>query len=467
MAVVAQTQLGSLPTALGKYREYLAKAPNAPNAAEVQSVIRQIETTLNPRPATPVVAAVNLPSASNTLARVVTPTNAPPKPTNLVTAASSNTVRIASAKTNVPATATGPDLETSAKATNQPPVRLAGTEAARTNQATVVNPPVTQTEPKTTKVAAANPAHTPTTATSPVTRPAEPESPLEEVKVADSEVAADPEIRPAGEIQKPVTAPASPGSSSPSSEAPQTEERKRGFFKRINPVNLFRSDKPEQPARRPTGTVTPLPPENSASANAAARATSTPPSTTVARNERPDVTPMPGSTSAARYEYGRVKRPVAGDRGSAERLFERGIGAQSRQDPAGATTFFEAAVKADGTYFAAHYNLGLISYAGGQWFKALSAFETALVLDPNSAEARYNFALALQKARFPQDAARELERVLAQNPRDARAALLLGKVQAEDLKDVAAARRQYQRVLELEPQHPQAAAIRFWLSEHP
>lgn len=176
---------------------------------------------------------------------------------------------------------------------------------------------------------------------------------------------------------------------------------------------------------------------------------------------------MPAATSGSRYEYGRVRRPTAGDRTSAERLFERGIGAQSRQDPAGAITFFEAAVQADGTYFAAHYNLGLINYAGGQWFKALSAFETALVLDPNSAEARYNFALTLQKAGFAPDAARELERLLTQNARDARAALLLGKVYSEDLKDVPSARRQYQRVLELEPQHPQAAAIRSWLSKHP
>ena len=186
----------------------------------------------------------------------------------------------------------------------------------------------------------------------------------------------------------------------------------------------------------------------------------------VARNEG-NVTPIGSSTGGLRYQYGRISRPQPGDRAAAERLFDRGVAAQSRGDLPSAATYFEAAAKSDPTFFAAHYNLGLTGYASGQWFKALSAFETALVLDPNSSQARYNFALTLQKARFVVDAAVELETLVAQYPNEARSRLLLGNVYAQDLGEPAEARIQYERVLSLEPEHPQAAAIRQWLSQHP
>jgi tetratricopeptide (TPR) repeat protein len=242
---------------------------------------------------------------------------------------------------------------------------------------------------------------------------------------------------------------------------------KRGFFQRINPVNLFRSEKPNPPTKPPAEIVTPLPSDTSKSAPPSAAAASAKPPTPVAGGNRSEVTTIPGPPSAPRYQYGRIKQPVAGDRAAAERLFERGVGAQTRRDPSTAASFFSAAIAADATYFPAHYNLGLAGYASGQWFSALSAFETALVLDRNSAEARYNFALALQKARFSIDSAKELERLLEQKPDDTRAMLLLGNVYAQDLENEEGARKMYQRLLAKEPQHPQATAIRYWLAEHP
>mgnify|MGYP003542074182 CR=1 FL=1 len=48
-----------------------------------------------------------------------------------------------------------------------------------------------------------------------------------------------------------------------------------------------------------------------------------------------------------------------------------------------------------------------------------------------------------------------------------RAMLLLGNVYAQDLENEDGARKMYQQLLAKEPQHPQATAIRYWLSEHP
>jgi tetratricopeptide (TPR) repeat protein len=268
-------------------------------------------------------------------------------------------------------------------------------------------------------------------------------------------------------------------------ESEPEEEERRGFFQRLNPVNLFRSEKPASTSAPSREMVTPLPPETGgAPAQAVSRreptetreATARPAETVERPPARPtqvatatptELKPVTTANAGLRYDYGRIKRPVAGDRAAAERLFKRGVGSQSRADPAGAATFFAAAAEADPTYFAAQYNHGLVAYSSGQWFKALSAFETARVLDPSTADARYNFALTLQKARFPVDAAQELETVVAQNPGDARNRLLLGNVYSQDLGEVAAARRQYQQVLGLEPRHPQATAIRYWLSQHP
>jgi tetratricopeptide (TPR) repeat protein len=97
----------------------------------------------------------------------------------------------------------------------------------------------------------------------------------------------------------------------------------------------------------------------------------------------------------------------------------------------------------------------------------LSAYERALSIKPTDANARFNFALALQKAGHPRDAANELETLLAAQPDEARAHLSLANLYAQELGQPARARPHYLQVLELQPRHPQAAAIRQWLNSHP
>lgn len=519
MAVVAQSHLSALPTALTKYREYLAKAPDAPNAGAVQAAIRQLDAELNPRPVREEtrVAVAEQPAAPAPATNRPSPAVArtevsPPKPSNAVPAANTNAAPVLVARTNPPAAtpiastatnarpATASNRPAPAPATNKPPVQVA---KADVSTAPPASKPATETRPTTETAAASKPApvresaptvpeekavansnssQPPQAQTPPPVAVVEEEPPLEVVTLEETV------IQPAGEIEpapEPRTATAPPqvvnavstAQTSPPPvarvEEPAQPER-RGFFQRINPVNLFRSDDDEESSKRPMSKVTPLPPDTSAPPTEEP-VQPTPEPATVALARQPEAsapatpapTPAPAPVTGPRYQYGKIRQPVAGDRPTAERLFERGTGAQGRRDAGGAATFFAAAAEADPSYFAAHYNLGLAGYSAGQWFKALSAFETALVLEPNSAEARYNFALTLQKSGFPVDAARELETLLQQKPEDTRAMLLLGNVYAQDLREIPAARRQYQQVLAREPQHPQATAIRYWLASHP
>jgi Tfp pilus assembly protein PilF len=258
---------------------------------------------------------------------------------------------------------------------------------------------------------------------------------------------------------------ASPVTTTPPPAEPPGPEKKRGFFQRINPVNLFRGDD-EEKAARSEEIITPLPPSGSPPSDRTPSPTSGP-RTVADAGEYSNLTPMRANTGPRRYSYSTSGTPKPGDRAASERLFQRGLDAQSQLDPGRAASYFASAAMADPSYFPAQYNLGLLSYQTGQTMKSLSAFETALALDPNSAEARYNFALALQKSRYPLDAVNELNKLLASSPENLRAHLLLGNVYAQDLDDIDRARIQYGKVLELDSDHPQAPAIRAWMNEHP
>ena len=91
----------------------------------------------------------------------------------------------------------------------------------------------------------------------------------------------------------------------------------------------------------------------------------------------------------------------------------------------------------------------------------------ALAIQPDSVDARYNFALALRSAGYAPDAAHELEKILQANPNEVRAHLALGNLYAQPLHDVTRAREHYLRVLALDPANPQATDIQFWLSSNP
>ena len=95
------------------------------------------------------------------------------------------------------------------------------------------------------------------------------------------------------------------------------------------------------------------------------------------------------------------------------------------------------------------------------------AYEYALAIQPDSIDARYNFALALKAAGYVPDAVNELKKVVTARPDEARAHLALANLYAQTLHDTTLARRHYLKVLELNPDGPQSSDIRFWLAANP
>ena len=168
-----------------------------------------------------------------------------------------------------------------------------------------------------------------------------------------------------------------------------------------------------------------------------------------------------------RYQYRSPALPKPGNRGEAERLLTQGVQAQERNRLGEAIEAYRQAAKIDPTFFDAHYNCGVAAYEAGDLPQCLLAYEWALAINPVSVKARFNFAVALQKANYPRDAANELEKLLANNPSEARAHFALANLYAQQLDQPAKAREHYLRLLELEPQHPQATAVRYWLEANP
>ncbi|HLP76671.1 MAG TPA: tetratricopeptide repeat protein [Candidatus Paceibacterota bacterium] len=218
---------------------------------------------------------------------------------------------------------------------------------------------------------------------------------------------------------------------------------KGGFLRTINPMNLFRSSATNS---RP---VSPTPLPKLAESEAPAGGSVAEP-----------------SPSFPHYRYRTPTKPVTGDSAAAERAFLQGSKAHQAGRLTEAIKFYSEATKLNPAYFDAFYNLGLAATGNGNLSQALSAYETALAIRPDSADARYNFAVVLKQANYMLDSVRELEAILARNSNDARAHVALGNIYAQSLRQPAKAREHYLKALEIDPRHPQAPAIHFWLTSH-
>lgn len=228
----------------------------------------------------------------------------------------------------------------------------------------------------------------------------------------------------------PVTSTVTPASVPVGSAAPQ----RKGFLSKLNPFR--RESKPAGEAAAP-------------------------------KPIEPTGTGVMEPASVGRYVYVTPAVPKAGDRKAAERELVEGQEAQRARRLAEALQHYRRAATVDGSYFEAHYSQGLVAFELRNFKSAAAAWETAIALRPDSADARYNFALTLKAADHPQDAANELEKLLALHPDEARGHLTLGNLYAERLGDKTRARVHYNRVLQLDPRNPQAQAIRYWLVANP
>jgi tetratricopeptide (TPR) repeat protein len=212
------------------------------------------------------------------------------------------------------------------------------------------------------------------------------------------------------------------------------------------------------------------PPPVKPAATAAAAPSASASKTPETKAARPVAQPVPTAKSTGdgrRYAYRSPAKPATGNKRAAE--WYALLGRQARQEGRGAEAMesFQKAAQSDPASFEAQFNVGLLAQEASDLPTALSVYEVALAIDPASVSARFNFALALQSANFPRDAANELEKLLSEHPGEARAHLLLASLCAQQLNQKPQAREHYQRVLDLEPQHTQATAIRYWLKDNP
>lgn len=195
--------------------------------------------------------------------------------------------------------------------------------------------------------------------------------------------------------------------------------------------------------------VTPLPPENYSGTPAPAH-----------------IVP-PAPPSYARYLYLSPAKPAPGDRQAASVMFASAREDEETRRFTDALDCYRRATQLDPSWFEAQYNCGVMAYRLRDYQFSLGAFEMALTIEPDSLDARFNFAIALKAAGYVPDAVEELNKILAAHPHDARSHLELGNLYAQKLYDVPRARAEYVKVLELDPGNPQAANIEIWLSANP
>ncbi len=382
LGVLYHQYLNDRRLALENYRQYLAVAKQAPDTAQIQSIVRQLEAEINPP------MAVTTPAAP-TAVKPSTPVNSSPPV-------------IVKTETNL--------------AKPAPITRVAPT----------VSVPKTQPLPKK-------------------------ETPIEVARLPDElpPVKSAQDILPTNFNKSPdvvLTSPNAPPTPVQMTEPPQ---KGTGKLSKLNPVSWFKK-KPK--AVTP---VTELP---------LSKPTIQEQSVVVEKPVQPAAPPKP---VFPRYKYRSPAKPREGNRVEAEPFFKRGVQAQKDRHWADALEAYRQAIKSDPAYFEATYNSALVARDVGDLSASLATYEKALAIMPESINSRYNFAFTLQEAGYFQDAANELQRLLGQNPNETRAHLLLGNLAAQRLSQISLARDHYQKVLEAEPQHPQATQIRFWLASHP
>jgi hypothetical protein len=318
----------------------------------------------------------------------------------------------------------------------------------------------TQAPPVVHSIAATKPAPAPVkTYSSP---PPHPQSqPSAEVIKVQPEPAIVATPVPQGSAAEPLVVDAPPESDTP---------KKTSVWHKLNPVHWFGSSSTPEKKFDENG-VTPLPPPDAANdrvVSAPQPPANPAPSVTVTPLETKPVRIVPSAPpSYPHYLYLSPRKPSSGDRRTASGAFTRAREFEQDSKWLDAMQSYQQAAQTDPGWFEAQYNFGVLAYRLQNYRLALAAYETALAIQPDSTDARYNFALALKAANYAPDAVSELKKIVAANPGEVRAHLALGNLYAQQLRDPAQARTHYLKVLDLDPRNAQATDIRFWLASNP
>lgn len=403
-AAIAAHQLpSSRQNALQLYRQYLALKPPPDDFEKITTVANQLEAELNPVRPPVIASSRVVPPKTSNI--ILTP-NPPTRVSNVLVAASNG----ASARTN--------------EFASLPPIPKA---VARSNAFALTNLPVLAPVPK----AFAN-------------------DPVVEVTRVDE-----------GFVIKP---PQDLSTNSGPMLALQSNEL------RGNPKVVVA---PEKTAKPPTkGFLThlnPFSPRPKASNSSIGPAAALPVSPQViALSSTAGVSTIPPKPPVIRhYTYLSLVKPAPGNRIAAERYLSEGARAQKLGQLSQAMVAYKKAVETDPAFFEAYFNLALAAADAKNWKESLSACEHALAINPDAVNVRLCLASSLKRADYPRDAADQYEMILRNGSEDSRVHLSLAHLYAEPLNEPQQARQHYLKVLQLEPAHPQAAAIRYWLAANP
>ncbi len=441
----------------------------------------------NPPPRTPPTRTVSPPTPSAIPASITPPTKTPDIP-----------VAITLPATPPPTSSINPSLPAAPALASPPSAPAAPPALAQTPPSPPTTPaiaaPASATPPPSAvpleivpvpQPPAAQPTRelTPPLVTTPPELPATipaPAIPTAEAAPSDVKEAAPADTAPAITFQTAPVASLSEGTDAPA------EASRKSIWSKANPWNWFKRDHSADTTRANVKPITPLefPPITEASppvhmpvvrtapVRELAAANPAPAPKVVAPEARtPTPTPArPASRPKPSFEpYQRqvAKAPASGDHAAAERAFQTAYTAHQRGDLASALAGYQQVVSLDPAYFEAQHNLAQAAIAQGNVPVALRAAETATLLRPNDLNAHYQFAVALQQSRHPQDAVAELEQLATLQPTDASTHYGAALIYANDLQEPERARAHYDKVLALDPAHPQAAAIRRWLANNP
>ncbi|HEY7113609.1 MAG TPA: tetratricopeptide repeat protein [Thermoanaerobaculia bacterium] len=144
------------------------------------------------------------------------------------------------------------------------------------------------------------------------------------------------------------------------------------------------------------------------------------------------VEPLPG---------GEAPPAGSGEPLSAERWYEIAVDLEERE-PAGAVEAYERALRLDAEHADAHVNLGRLLHERGDAAAAEEHYRLALAARPSDATAAFNLGVALQDLARDRDALVAYERAIALDPEDADARFNAAAV-SERLGDSAAALRHW------------------------
>jgi len=455
LAVLTQQQFNERKTAASLYRDYLNLVPTAPNAEEIRTLIRILESAPSPTAGSDAKRAGDTPRSGGTNASVpILPWVGPASP-----ALPHPPPVAADGSKPVKREAPGPVKEPFAISTG-------GTQplpaASRTDSLSASNfPPEAATSltsidrvpQRATNVLETNPVSPPEIvrirddpplqAAPGVVRAREPvpvSSPAVAVRQTDTSTVSAP------------TAVSRPAPLEPEISTPPTTgvPEKSGIWSRLNPVRWGNP-------RRWFG-------RSSEEAATRGPVYEPPPAAVVPPARSPSSTEKVSRPEIRRYSRAYVSGLVAGDRAGAEARFAAGSDAWDAGDRTGALAAYRQAVATDPTFYPAQYNLAVVALNLGDTATAVQAAEASVLSDPLSASAHRVFASALVQRDFPADAAEELETYLQLKPEDADVHLALAGLYANKLAEPTRARAHYERVLALRPQHPQAGQVRAWLA---